>query len=277
MRRSGSLEIGCSGFSYRDWVGTFYPPGMRKSELLGFYERFFSVVEVNYTFYSMPHPYTMETFLERSRRLKFAVKVHRLFTHERAFTRSDAERFLEGCAPLLESGRFLAFLFQFPQSFHYSQENVRFIGRLSEIFGSHRKAVEVRSRSFGRAEFYREIEEMGLSLVNTDAPKVRGILVGPWKSVGEFNYVRLHGRNRKRWFEAGESYERYDYLYSEEELEELKGKIERICEGKETYVFFNNHYRGKAVLNALKLKELFGEQVRIPAGLTASFSERLWE
>ena len=277
MRGRGSLEIGCSGFSYRDWMGTFYPAGTRKSELLSFYERYFSVVEVNYTFYSMPHPYTMEGFLERTKRLRFAVKVNRLFTHERRFTRSDAERFLEGCAPLTESGRFIAFLFQFPQSFHYSPESVDFIGRLSETFGDYRKAVEVRSRSFGRAEFYREMEEMGLSLVNVDAPKVRGILVGPWRSVGEFNYVRLHGRNRERWFEAEESYERYDYLYPEKELRELKDRIERIREGKETYVFFNNHYRGKAALNALKLKELFGEKVRIPAGLIASFSERLWE
>jgi len=277
VKRSGDVEIGCSGFFYRDWIGTFYPPSLSRSALIAYYERFFAVVEINYTFYRMPHPYTVESFLTRTERLRFSIKVNRVFTHERSFTAGDVERFLQGCIPLLESNRFVAFLFQFPPSFHYSPENVEFLKKLCGAFGDWRKAVEVRSRSFERSEFYSEIEGMGLSLVNTDAPKVRGVLVGPWRSVGEFNYIRLHGRNREAWSGEEESDERYDYLYSEEELRDLKRKIERIEEGKDTYVFFNNHPRGKAVLNALQLKELFGERVRIPPGLGAAFKKRLWE
>lgn len=277
MRGRKRIYIGCSGFSYKDWRGVFYPSNLQQSEFITYYERFFDVLEVNYTFYSMPHTYTVGSFLERSKRLRFSVKVNRIFTHERTYSDKELRLFLEGLKPLLESNRFIAFLFQFPQSFGYSPKNMDYITRLSEDFAGYEKAIELRSRSFGRSDVYEQLESLGFSLVNIDAPKVRGLLVGPWKSLGELNYVRLHGRNEERWFGGEESYERYDYLYSQEELEELKAKIERLNREKDTYVFFNNHYRAKGVLNALQLKELFGEEVNIPKGLKATFGRKLWE
>ena len=272
------IYIGCSGFSYGDWRGTFYPSSVDSSQMITYYERFFNVVEINYTFYSMPHPYTFESFLRKTKRLRFAVKVNRVFTHERNYGEQEKRRFLEGIKPLLsEEERFITLLFQFPQSFHYTEENVTFLERLSDDFRGLSRVVEFRSRSWARAEVYELVESLGFSLVNVDAPKIKGLFIGPWKSVGPINYVRLHGRNAQKWHNHKEAYERYDYLYSEEELKSLKEKIERIHEGKETYVFFNNHYRGKGALNALQLKSLFGEGVKIPKGLRATFSERLWE
>ena len=276
MKRN--IRIGCSGFSYKDWRGTFYPPSLDQSQMIGYYERFFDILEINYTFYSMPHPYTFESFLEKTHKLRFAVKVNRIFTHERSYSEREVKRFLEGIKPLLEEERrFIALLFQFPQSFQFSEENLEYLRKLSSIFEGIERAVELRSRSWGRPHLAEELESLGFVLVNVDAPKVKGVLIGPWKSVGSFNYVRLHGRNHERWHEHEEAYERYDYLYSEEELEELREKILRIYEGKDTYVFFNNHYRGKGALNALQMKELFGESVQVPKGLRATFSGRLWE
>jgi len=272
------IHIGCSGFSYKDWRGTFYPPSLDQSQLISYYEKFFDILEINYTFYSMPHPYTTESFLEKTKRLRFSVKVNRLFTHDRTYSKEDVSKFLEGIRPLLEEQkRFICLLFQFPQSFPFSEENLDYVKKLSLDFQDMDKAVELRNRSWGRPQAIEEIERLGFVLVNVDAPKVKGLLVGPWRSVGEFNYIRLHGRNVEKWHEHEEAYERYDYLYSEEELQQLKEKILRIYENKETYVFFNNHYRGKGALNALQLKELFGEEVSIPKGLRATFSGRLWE
>ncbi|MDQ7082846.1 MAG: DUF72 domain-containing protein [Aquificota bacterium] len=277
MKKLRNIHIGCSGFSYKDWKGTFYPSRIDQSEMIAYYEKFFDVVEINYTFYTMPHPYTVEGFLEKTKRLRFAVKVNRVFTHERNYSGEDLKRFLEGCKPLLDSNRFICFLFQFPQSFGYSAESVDYLRRISEDFGGFQRVVEFRSRSFGRPEVYEVVESLGFSLVNVDAPKVKGVLVGPWRSVGVINYVRLHGRNRDRWHDHREAFERYDYLYSEEELKGLKEKVLSIYQGKDTYVFFNNHYRGKGAYNALQMKELFGERVSIPKGLTATFSAPLWE
>ncbi len=275
MKRN--IYVGCSGFSYKDWRGTFYPPSLDQSLFITYYERFFDVLELNYTFYSMPHPHTVEGFLKKTKRVRFSIKANRVFTHERDYSKEDLKRFMNGIEPVVDSPRFIALLFQFPQSFGYSPESMDYLAKLSEDFAGYEKVVELRSRSFGRAELFDELEGMGFSLANIDAPKVKGLLVGPWRSVGSINYVRLHGRNEEKWFKGEESYERYDYLYSEAELKELKEKIERLHRGKDTYVFFNNHYRGKGALNALQLKELFGESVEIPKGLRASFSRKLWE
>ena len=277
MKRFRNVYVGCSGFSYKDWKGTFYPSNIDQSDMITYYERFFEVVEVNYTYYSMPHPYTMRSFLEKTRHLRFSIKVNRVFTHERNYGPEDVRRFLEGCRPVLESDRFICFLFQFPQSFSFSAESIDYLERISKDFSGWDRVLEVRSRSFLRSEFLGLVEDLGFSLVNVDAPKVKGVLVGPWRSVGPINYIRLHGRNRERWHDHEEAYERYDYLYSEEELRDLKSRILDIYEGKDTYVFFNNHYRGKGALNALQMKELFGERVSIPKGLTASLSRSLWE
>ncbi len=277
MKRFKNIHVGCSGFSYKDWKGTFYPSNIDQSEMITYYEKFFDVVEINYTFYSMPHPYTMRSFLEKTKRLRFSVKVNRVFTHDRNYGLSELKSFLEGCRPLLESDRFICFLFQFPQSFKYSEESLSYLSKLSEDFSGYERVLEVRGRSFMRADFFERVEDLGFSLVNVDAPKVKGVLVGPWRSVGTLNYVRLHGRNKEKWHQHEEAYERYDYLYSEEELRSLKDKILEIYEGKDTYVFFNNHYRGKGALNALQMKELLGESVNIPKGLVSTFSGSLWE
>ena len=279
MKRPKNVYIGCSGFSYKDWKGTFYPSHIPEGEMIRYYEQYFEVVEINYTYYSMPHPYTFQSFLEKTKKLKFSVKANQVFTHDRNYTKEDVKKFLEGIKPLLdEEKRFIAILFQFPESFRYTPENLEYIKKLSYDFAGIDRVIEVRHRSFANHEFYEFVEEVGFSaLVNIDAPKVKGLLIGPWESVGVINYVRLHGRNKEKWHNHKEAYERYDYLYSIEELEKIKEKILKIYEGKDTYVFFNNHYRGKGALNALQLKELFGEEVKIPKGLLSTFAPKLWE
>jgi len=140
------IYIGCSGFSYKDWRGTFYPSNIHQSELIKYYEKFFNVLEINYTFYSMPHIFTMESFLEKTKKLRFSIKVNTIFTHDRNYTPGDVNRFIEGVKPILESDRFIALLFQFPQSFGYSQENVDYIKKLSEDFVGYDKVIELRTR-----------------------------------------------------------------------------------------------------------------------------------
>ncbi len=273
----GGIFVGCSGFSYRDWKGTFYPSNIPEGDMLIYYSKHFKVVELNYTFYSMPHPHTARSFLEKAPRMRFSVKANRIFTHDRSYTERDVSLFVKALEPYLEKDKLVAVLFQFPQSFHFGEDSVEYLRRLSKSFEGIDKVVEFRSRSFGRRDFLESLEELGFSLVNTDAPKVKGILVGPWLSVGEINYVRLHGRNAEKWFNHEKPYERYDYLYSLQELGEIMERIKKIHQGKETYVFFNNHYRGKGALNALQFKELLGERVSIPKGLNINLTGRLWE
>ncbi len=261
------VYVGCSGFSYEEWRGVFYPPNIEKEEFIVYYSKFFHVVELNFSFYSFPSRGTIKSFLSRTKDLNFSVKAHRTFTHTRNYTSQDVKKFLYSIEPLLEEDRFIAILFQFPESFHRSEESLEYLIKLSKDFRGIQKVVEVRSKSFRSADFYSFLEEQGFSLVNTDAPKGSKFLIGPWVSAGDINYVRLHGRDPLK---------PYDYLYSLEELKKLKTKIKKLGD-KLTYIFFNNTVRGQAVYNALQMKMLFGLQVSIPKKMEDFYREREWE
>lgn len=261
------VYIGCSGFSYRDWVGRFYPPRLKKEDYIRFYARYFEVVEINSSFYDFPNRGNVKSMLSRSSGLKFAFKANQIFTHQRNYTREDVKKFLYAIEPVFEEERFIALLFQFPESFGYKEENLQYLKKLAEDFRGVQKVLEVRNRSFKKADFYQFVEEIGFSIVNVDAPKGSKFLVGPWVGVGAINYVRLHGKDPER---------PYDYLYSLDELKKIKEKVRKLG-NRDTYVFFNNTVKAQAVLNALQLKMLFGLKAEVPRSLQSSLREREWE
>ena len=277
MNAPGRIKVGCSGFSYRDWRGTFYPPHIPQDQLISYYERFFEILELNFSFYKMPDVKQIASLVERTAKIKFSVKATSVFTHERSYSQEELKAFRTSLNPLLESGRFICVLFQFPQSFHWSHEAREYLARLSEDFGGIERVMEPRSRTFLRDEVLIELEMMGFSVANVDVPKIKGLFHGPWKRSGSINYVRLHGRNGEKWYEGETSFSRYDYLYSEEEIEEIRERLERAFGKEEVYVFFNNHYRAKAVLNAFMLISALGEEVGIPSSLKGSHAPSLWE
>lgn len=248
-------------------MGTFYPPRIKREEWLSYYGKFFNVLELNASFYRFPDRATVKSLLERTSKLRFALKAHRVFTHKRNYSQEDVRRFLYSIEPIANEERLIAILFQFPNNFGYSVEALNYIERLSKDFRGFDRALEVRNKSFRRADFYQFLEDMGFSIVNCDAPKGDKFLVGPWVGVGSINYVRLHGRDPENL---------YDYLYSLEELKKLEEKIKALGD-RETYIFFNNTAKAKAVLNALQMKLLFGIEVEIPQSLQKAYAEREWE
>ncbi|MEM3153408.1 MAG: DUF72 domain-containing protein [Candidatus Bathyarchaeia archaeon] len=248
-------------------MGGFYPPLLKREDYIRFYSKYFEVVEINSSFYNLPNRGAVKSMLSRTSNLSFSFKAHRVFTHHRNYLKEDVKKFLHAIEPVIEEDRFIAILFQFPESFGYREENLQHIKRLSEDFRGLQKVVEIRNKSFKKSDFYSFLEELGFSLVNTDAPKGGGFLVGPWVGVGGINYVRIHGRDPKK---------PYDYIYSLEELKKLKEKIKKLG-SKDTYVFFNNTVKAQAVLNALQLKLLFGIRVDIPKSLQSSLREKEWE
>ncbi len=261
-----SVYIGCSGFFYRDWLGSFYPSNIRREDMLRYYEKFFAVLELNAPFYNFPRREAIKNILKRSKDLRFSIKANRVFTHLRNYTYQDVKNFIHAIMPMVEQERFIAILFQFPDTFHYSEQSLEYLAKLSKHFEDITKVIEVRSKSFRKSEFYDYVFSLGFSLVNVDANKGGKFLVGPWKSVGSINYVRIHGRNEENT---------YDYLYSLEELRKLKVKIKSLQE-KETYVFFNNTPRAKAAYNALQMKMIFGFPTDIPKSLDNALKESEW-
>jgi uncharacterized protein YecE (DUF72 family) len=136
--------------------------------------------------------------------------------------------------------------------------------------------LEIRHASWDRASAYRFMREIGIGFCNVDQPQV-SYSIGPTKTVtSKIGYLRLHGRNVKEWFreDAGRD-ARYDYLYNEFELFEISERIRAIAkEAEEVYVITNNHYRGKAVSNALELKAKLGEKnLKVPEVLLEHYPQ----
>lgn len=253
----GEILIGTSGFSFDDWVGVVYPEGIRKHEMLPYYEKSlgFKTLEVNYTYYSMPAVKTMESFVKRtSREFSFIVKAHKSMTHEKASNLKElCARFKAGIEPL--NGNMKAVLFQFPYMFVPNGESIDYLRFLQGEFAGYNSVVEFRNAKWSDERHLEMLKELSMGYCIVDEPKLRGLLPFSPHLTSDTGYFRFHGRNTS-WFKEPLEI-RYDYLYSGNELKEFAAPIKDIArKAAVTYVFFNNCHAGKAVKNALMLMEI---------------------
>ena len=254
--------VGTSGYSYDDWRGVFYPEDLPKGKMLDYYARHFNGVEVNSTYYRIPHPavfYQMER--KTPPEFEFVVKVHQETTHKRQKNAEAMQQLLEAVQPLVEAGKFSGFLAQFPYSFKNTPENRAYLVETRQLAGDFPLFVEFRNWTWEQPQTYRFLQENGLEFVNVDQPRLRGLLKPGAVVTGRLGYVRFHGRNRQNWWN-GTNETRYDYLYSRDELDEWLIRISQIMKKSfKTYIFFNNHPQGKAIRNASMLKEMLQHQL----------------
>jgi uncharacterized protein YecE (DUF72 family) len=272
------LIVGPAGWSYPDWKGRVYPdPAPRGFDPLEFISRLFRGVEVNSSFYRPPDPAASASWARRTPPgFQFAVKAWEKFSHDRAgFAEADARLFQEGLAPLLEAGKLGAVLLQFPWFFRDGPEARERIRRAADALrGWAPLVVELRHVSWlGAFEF---LKAEGLSLCNIDQPKSSTALCGTRHLTGPIGYIRLHGRNAKAWFDpqAGRD-QKYDYLYSPEELQQWIDAVKEMGEADRLFVIANNHFQGKAVANAIQLARALGQEVEVPEPLKTTFAKEL--
>lgn len=260
------MRIGCSGYSYADWIGPFYPPGTRAGDMLELYAQRFSTVEVNSTYYRLPG---VKTFQGMSRKVprdfRFAVKLPGDITHRGML--EPAADFLRVTAPLAEAGQLGPVLAQFPFAFQNGQDQRAYLGRLRDALPGVRLVVEFRHASWQVPAMYRFLEERRLAVAAVDAPALPGLPEAQAAAVSRLGYVRFHGRNAGKWFEHDRAEERYDYLYSDAELQGWVEKIRAVeAATDEVYIYFNNHFRGQAPANAGELAELLGKPLPMLSG-----------
>ncbi|MFP4163332.1 MAG: DUF72 domain-containing protein [Chitinispirillaceae bacterium] len=257
------ILIGTSGYSYSDWVGSFYPPGTRQSEYLRFFSAHFNTTELNFTYYRQPEAGMIKRMAETvGDDFTFSVKAHRTLTHDidPAQRVRETQTFMQGVEPLLIDSKLASVLLQFPHSFHYTSTNRKYLDALCNGFGEIPLAVEFRGRDWQRESVYKELESRKLALVNVDEPRLPKLPKPTALVTSDLAYVRFHGRNRKNWW-CGDNVSRYDYSYSEEELKEWIPKIRLMQEiAGVVLLVFNNHSKGQAVRNALKLREMLGRE-----------------
>jgi len=258
----GQLAVGTSGFSYRDWVGPFYPKELPQREFLRYYSRTFSFVELNFSYYRQPE----SGMIEQLRRkvpgsFQFSIKAHSSITHDRgAEWKAECERFQKGIEPLVSNHQCAGVLMQFPYSFHYTRENRLYLDAVLEKLRELPLLVEFRNAEWKQDKVFEGLKDRSVGLVLTDMPELENLPVFEPRVTSDISYLRFHGRNKAAWW-TGDNISRYDYLYSREELEEKLPDLRALLDSsRRLYLAFNNHHKGQAVQNALQILQLLGNK-----------------
>ncbi|HEY0025937.1 MAG TPA: DUF72 domain-containing protein [Longimicrobium sp.] len=268
------IRYGPAGFQYKDWEGVVYPaPKPKGFDPLRYLAGYFDTVEINSSFYGPPRATTVQSWVRRVEEFpdfRFTLKLHQRFTHQRtaAWTAAEVDEVRAGFDPMMESGRLGAVLLQFPWSFRRTDENREWLNDVTTTFAGYPLVVEVRHATWNTPEFFRGLMERGIGFVNIDQPLFHDSIKPTAHVTSPVGYVRVHGRNYKDWFreKAGRD-ERYDYLYTADELQPWAARTAEIAAEAPTedvFVVTNNHFRGKAVANALMLQSMV-EQKKVPA------------
>ncbi len=293
MPETGHIRVGTAGWSYKDWEGVFYPPGMsrRKQHPLELVARCFDVVEINTSFYGHIKPELAKLWARIASGANpgflFTAKLHRSFTHSllsaieptsaASIRPNDEDERLarEGLEALAATGKFGALLIQFPVSFKNTALNREYLETLLRQFIEFPRAVEVRHSTWNNPETISYFSERNVSFCNIDQPQIGRSLEPTTHVTSAIGYVRLHGRNYDQWFEAEKSSDRYNYLYNASELVGWKERIEDIAQkAKMTFVITNNHFEAKAGVNALQLKHMLtGRRAQAPEPLLQHYPE----
>jgi uncharacterized protein YecE (DUF72 family) len=276
-----AVLVGCSGWSYDDWVGRFYPAelGHRKGEWFSYYSRYFPTVEINSTFYRVPNEFMVKSWIEKGKQrigFEFSVKLPQIVTHESILkdtpekAAAQASSFEDICVkPLSEAGLLACVLIQ--MSPYFRLEGKESLGKLRTLFqmlkpDTYRYAVEFRHRSWLNergnevaADAIEVLQEFGVANVIVDGPgfpMTRSL-------TAKHAYVRFHGRNYDIWFKEEEEDDyrinRYDYLYTHDQLSSWEPRLSEIVSNSErVWIYFNNHGRSKAVKNAFQMMDILG-------------------
>ena len=269
MTSRPKILIGTSGYYYNDWAETVYPKELKKTDYLAYYSGIFSTVELNSTFYGMPTPEGMtKKLLEAGENTTFSVKATKTMTHEidHAQWRNEAETFIKALYPLRQAKRLDAVLFQFPYSFHYSTGNRIYLDNLLKFFTEIPAAVEFRTSEWYATKVIQGMQKRGVSLVSLDMPNLPKLPPSMDVVTAPLAYIRLHGRNKENWW-ASNDHARYNYQYSDRELNAWADRIGRLSQKAErVLVYFNNHPNGQAVINARLLRVLLANNGIIKRG-----------
>ncbi len=277
------IRIGTAGWTYQDWAGIVYPVKKERTfQPLAYLSRYFDTVEINSTFYRPPSDKMSMGWVQKvgeNKNFRFTAKLWQGFTHERDKSYCEEERqFKDGLLPLVEQQMLGAILIQFPYSFKFGVKAIDHLKTILERFHEYPLIVEVRHASFERKDFFSFLKKHSIGFCNIDQPVIGASLQPSSILTSTIGYIRFHGRNYANWFAQGRnSAQRYDYLYSKEEMTQWIDTIKRMSEeAVDLFIIQNNHFRGKGACNALELKSMLsGGKVRAPETLIKAFPDRL--
>ena len=269
------VYIGIAGWSYPDWKGTVYTDP--KMDQLEYVSGFVDCIEINSSFYRPPFERNTRSWLERTARRPeffFTAKLHQSFTHEGKIDPAVVKQFHDGFRPFLDAGKLKHLLIQFRYDFSDNPASREHVAEIVRHFkDAFPLVVELRHKSWEKAESLGFLRELGVTVCNLDYPVSRQSFNLQHCTVGRDGYFRMHGRNAEKWFSKAGRDEVYNYYYDEKELAAIEERLAVLGQAFASLtVIANNHYRGAELANAIELKALVsGQKQPVPEGLIKQY------
>ena len=303
-KNGGNILIGTASWTDPGFVERWYPKKMAAHERLAWYAQHFEMVEVNSTFYSVPDARTVERWCATTPdNFTFDVKLHQLFSFHSTQRKllppelqrlaqtnakgkvtaspelQDAlvESFLRPMSILQSAGKLGVLLLQLSPAFSPRKHKLGELKPLIEKLADHSMAIEFRNRNWAVDDQLRStldfLRKHRVAFVNVDAPAADHFSIMPPDlnevTNSEFSYLRLHGRDTKAYLTGKTVAARFDYDYSDQEIDELAERSRKLArEVRDVHVVFNNNNLDYAPRAAARLRTVLGQSVALPSRQT---------
>lgn len=249
MQLESKLRVGCSGWSYQDWVGSFYPRGSQPRDFLKLYSSVFNAVEIDSSFYRIPNQFMISLWKRNTPDgFTFTAKFPKKITHDSK---------LQGVSDILSylyrtlsafGDKLGALVVQLPPSFKYDKDFPAMEKFTSELDASFRHAIEFRHKSWFRKETYDLLKGRNISLCWS----ITQYADTPTKLTADFIYARMVGDRSITKFDAIQK-------DKSEQMKKMHGAIEDSIDSvDEAFVFFNNHFAGFGPESVNEFRRLSG-------------------
>ncbi len=234
--------IGCSGWSYGDWKGLFYPSNLSSKNYFSYYAQFFDTVEINSTFYRFPTEKALKSWYEQApKAFKYSLKASRIITHIKRFKGAkEALKRFYGISDILAE-KTGCFLFQFPENYTFSNERLERV--LVELDPTYKNVIEFRDSSWWTPDIIQAFSKEKVIFCSVSGFNLPDHLI----ATNKMSYIRFHGSPA------------YASLYSDEGLARWVKKI-KAASLQELWAYFNNDFQAYAVHNAVNLKNSLSNQ-----------------
>ena len=297
---AAKILVGTASWSDPGFVEFWYPKKMRSSDRLGWYAQHFNLVEVNSTFYSVPDPMLVRRWCDATpSNFVFNIKLHQLLSYHSTsakllppalqkklrleknakvpMTKETRTEMLEAFTPSFEvlrrAGKLGVLLLQLSPAFSPRKHDLAELQGLFELVRDYRLAIELRNRNWAEGEQRQQtldfMRKQNAIFVNVDAPSEQHFTIMPSNlnaiTNKESTYLRLHGRDPRAYTTGKTIAARFNYDYSDAEIEEIAARSERLAtKTNQVHVVFNNNARDYAPHAALRLRKALGQLVTPP-------------